>query len=252
MSGILEKESTLPQQKISEIRNLIVTENEKRESILKNISVVSQSFLLDKKSILLYGFSTMVIAALEDIPDDVKKDTTVYIAECRGKTQFNSSNIMTHNDGVSYLKKVIEIGYKNIKFITDISVGNYMKRNKISKVLFGANGIDKNTGSFGHTCGHSTIADLASLYNVPVYVIADTGKLGDLKWQENLERKINWLPNNEEISWETDEFDEIIVKIELGNPREDLVDPDKVYMIVTEKGIFPPSRISIDLVKNEN
>ena len=250
MSKILQDEKKSNEEKIDEIKNLIYEQQRKRELILKSISEISQAFLKDKNSILLYGYSTMVIAALEGAPETIKKDTPVYIAECRGKTQFNSNNIMTHNDGLTYLQRVVEIGYKNIIFINDISIGNYMKRNKISKVFFGANGIDKKTGSFGHTCGHSTIADLASIYKVPVYVIASKSKLGNLKWKENLERKIEWLPKNEEISWITDEVDLTDVTVKLGNPREDMVDPDKVYMIITEEGPLPPYRISLDLVDN--
>jgi translation initiation factor 2B subunit (eIF-2B alpha/beta/delta family) len=92
------------------------------------------------------------------------------------------------------------------------------------------------TGSFGHTCGHLSIADLSKEYHVPVYVIADTDKFVQLKWEEDLNRDINWLTNDPK--W-------LPAACEMAkeNPREDQVEPDKIHTLITEIGAFPPARI---------
>ena len=157
-------------------------------------------------------------------------------SENAGKSQFDRSNNIFYNDGLYYAKKVKEIGFAQVQIIPDISIANLMKRGRIQKVLFGANGIDVETGSFGHTCGHLSIADISKEYEVPVIVIADTEKFGKLTWEEDLNRDIDWLTNDP--MW-------ISAAMEMAreNPREDLVEPEKVYTLVTELGAFRPQNI---------
>ena len=191
---------------------------------------------MNGESILIYGYSTMVIHALESIPAKVREKTEIYIAECRGKTQFNLINKMIYNDGLQYVKRCRSMEFKTLYFIPDISVANLMKRKKIGKVLFGANGIDEDSGNFGHTCGHLMVSDLACIYNVPLYVISDSSKIGKLGYDDGTNReKINWLPKIKGYS-------DVYRDMELINPREDTVPSDRITMIITEKGVQQPQR----------
>ena len=237
--------STDEVKEIDRIKNKVTKIIEERKRIKEKISQNSRPFLTDYGSIFLFGYSSTVMDTLMDLAEDVMENTTVYIGECRGKSQFDDNNQILYNDGLNYARKVKDIGFKNVHVVPDISIGNLMKRKKIQKIFFGANGIDNEHGSFGHTCGHLAIADLAKEYNVPVYVVADSDKFGPLKWDQDLDRKIVWLANDPK--WAED-----VKAVGNVNPREDQVEPSKIKMLITEIGAFPPERIPGFIKKKNN
>jgi translation initiation factor 2B subunit (eIF-2B alpha/beta/delta family)/ribosomal protein L12E/L44/L45/RPP1/RPP2 len=230
--NLKEDEST----KVKEIRYMVGEISRRRKEIKTKLSENARVFLMDLGNILVFGYSVSVLDALEFLPDNVKQNTQVFIGECRGKSQFDTSNRILYNDGLLFAKKVMVLGFRHVQIIPDIVIGNLMKRKLIHKVLFGANGIDIDTGSFGHTCGHLSIADLAMEYSIPVYVIADTAKFGKLHWDEALNRDIRWLTNDPKWFNMASEFATL-------NPREDQVEPDKITTLITEIGAFPPHQI---------
>lgn len=100
--------------------------------------------------------------------------------------------------------------------------------------MFGANGIGEN-GEISHGLGHLAIADMAMTYNVPVYVIAETMKIiKKIKKSPDLPRKVKWLTTD--LSINLDAYEQY-------NPREDIVPPEKIAMIITEKGAFQPRSV---------
>lgn len=219
--------------KIDFVKELITQQIAERDRIEKKICENAKPLLLDKKSMLVYGYSSKVTSVLRAVPVDILSETEVYVAECRGKMQFNLIDQMVYNDGLHYIKKLKECGVKKLHFIPDNSVANFMRRGLIKKVLFGANGIDQQSGDFGHTSGHLMIADLAIIYNIPLYVIADSSKIGNLEYRDYINRDIRWLPKYKGHSDDNS-------SINLLNPREDTVEANKITMIITENGIqFP-------------
>jgi len=198
----------------------------------------AKPFLLDGGSIVVYGYSVIVLKALGNLPENVKKGIRVFVAECRGKTQYSIANKMIYCDGVNYAVSLRRLGFGQVTLVPDICIASLLARGQVSKVIFGANGIDAETGEFGHSAGHLAIADLANVYHVPVYVIADTAKLGRLQWDPDLERNIQWLTQDRKT---------LLLLREHGigtvNPREDKVEPGKIAMLITEVGAFPPANI---------
>lgn len=233
---VVKLKNTTESEKVSTIYDFVKRQKEERIDVKKAIGENALTFLKANDSILLYGFSTMVINALSAMPEELRQETEIYIAECRGKTQYNSSNIVVYNDGINYMCHVNKLGFKKVYLIPDLSISNFMKRKKINLILFGANGIDKDTGGFGHTCGHLTIADVATVYKIPVLVIAETSKIGKVQWKEDFNRDIKWLPDYKE-------YLKIYTKGELKNPREDEVESDRITMIITEKGAKTPYQL---------
>lgn len=64
---------------------------------------------------------------------------------------------------------------------------------KKSVLLLGANGIDL-AGNCGHTSGHMMMVIVARHYHVPVFVVADSFKIGKIAWNPSLKREgPNWL-----------------------------------------------------------
>jgi translation initiation factor 2B subunit (eIF-2B alpha/beta/delta family) len=213
-----------------------------RSSNITRLAENARPLLLDGSSILLFGYSGLVLKALEAVPPAVKKKTQVYVAECRGKSQYTYVNEVRYCDGLKYAVAVKERGFENVAIVPDICVGTLFAQDRIGKVLFGANGIDR-SGRFGHTAGHLAIAELAVRYKVPVYVIADTSKFGDLREAPDLERTVQWLTRDHKVL-------EILAEtgIRTINPREDIVGPDRVSWLITEEGVFLPTRIPKEIV----
>ena len=194
-------------------------------------------FLDDKESMLLFGRSKFVIKALEKITD--KENTPIYICEGRNSGRYSYTNDLVYCDGLEYAREVKKLGFTNVKLIPDILVGNLLARKKdgIQKIVFGANGIDIKDASFGHTAGHLTIATLAKIHDIPVYVLADSHKFGCLKYDDRVERCTQWLMGKGSQCYSK------LAGIALFNPREDKVEAKYIYFLITEMGAFPPGRI---------
>lgn len=225
--------------------NAILDELEKRRGRTRELlSKKTKPFLLDGKPLLLYGYSSSVVQALSEIGESAKERMKLYICEGRPKTAYRYNNRLLYCDGVAYaekLKEDLRKGYDTIKgfkkenliLIPDIAVANLMARGKISKVFFGANGVDVD-GNVYHGLGHRSIADIAGAYRVPVYVIAESAKIAKFNGDQVLERTEPWLTTDTS-------FD--LGGVELCNPREDRVPADKITSILTERGAFIPKNV---------
>jgi translation initiation factor 2B subunit (eIF-2B alpha/beta/delta family) len=211
-----------------------------QESRSRSVSALAENarpFLSDGGGILLFGYSSLVLEALRRLPLDVKEVTPIFIAECRGKTRYSYRNEIVYSDALHYSIGLRDAGFKNVAIAPDISAANLMMRGLIDKVVLGANGIDAH-GRFGHTAGHLALADLARVYRVPVYVIADTAKFGQLEFNIDAERGIEWFTRDRRVLALIEQYD-----IATPNPREDIVEADRVDMLITEIGAFPPTKI---------
>lgn len=249
---VLEKyEDNMTEKAIIELRENINEYKNSRKNIINRLINNAKPLVSDKGSIVLFGYSKTIIDILDELSDDCKNHTKIYVCACGSKTHFNRVGELIYSDGARYSEELKECGFENIKIIPDNAISNLMSHGKIKKVLFGANGVDKLKGSFGHTSGHLTISDVAWVYKIPIYVIADSWKFGELKGNKELMRKdIHWLTKRKE--------EELNSKgIGLYNPREDIVSVDerfekevRIYLIVTDKGIFPVNQIPEDIEEN--
>lgn len=226
---------------VEQIRAELESFKQMRQRNLSALAENARPFLSDGDSILLFGYSSLVLKALRHLPSQVKERTRIYIAEGRGKTQYNHKNELVYCDGIRYAVNTRKAGFSDVVIIPDICAANLMFRGLVGKVVFGANGINP-SGEFGHTAGHLAIADSARQYKVPVYVIADTAKFGKFPWNTDLERGQQWLTRDPESLKVLDNHN-----IKTLNPREDRVSRECVDMIITEIGAFPPTRIPASL-----
>lgn len=224
------------QARINRLKARIEKLKKSRERSLKKLFLHTKAILASGESVLLFGYSNLVIKALDGAERWVKEKTKIYVCECASKTQYNDMNEIMYSDGIEYASQIKKLGYKTVCIIPDILVGNLISRDLVSKIIFGGNGVDIETGTFGHTAGHLTIAELAHRHGVPVFVIIDSDKFGDMSHDEELERKINWITGDKKVLPKLE-------GIKLFNPREDKVKRDIIYALVTDYGIFPPNKI---------
>jgi len=238
--------------KYTENNNLLKEEIENnllslKESVSKkmnmerhNLSALANNampFLIDGGNIFLFGFSTTIISSLDVLPNAKKQSTIIYVGEGREKTKYSSINETAYCDGLNYAIELKKIGFKHIYIIPDISIGNLMERKMVAKVFFGANCITSEC-KFLQSSGHLSIAIIANKYEIPVYVIVDTSKFGELIYDDKAERKVNWFSADYKTKTELNKYG-----IKTFNPRDDIVDQCDVSMIITEEGAFPPAQV---------
>jgi len=145
-------------------------------------------------------------------------------------------------DGLKYFRELKKVGIRNVKYIVDLCASNLFsigeptgagrKFKRITKVLFGANGIDESTEEVAHGLGHLAIADMAASHHIPVFVITESMRIGDLVESSGHMREGPWYP--------TDIWFDVIDVSNSYNPREERVPcKELIRNIITEKGVYP-------------
>lgn len=226
-----------------------------RREIETNLPNVAYSLIEDGLPILLYGYSRCIIhifksAARNKSEGSEKiKNTPIYVCAATTKNEYRYNNRLVYNDGLRYIEELKPVkessavsdddifSMNNIYYVADVCASNLFSKGKISKVLFGANGIDCN-GYVHHTLGHLAIADMAHKYGIPVYVIADSLKIGPIDTDPEEQRGNQWLTTDIDKEKYLDKNN-----VCTYNPRGDCVPPELITAIITEKGIVRPEEI---------
>jgi len=244
-------------EKVANIAEYITTCKAERVKSRKGLQEKAKPYLEKASSILLYGYSDTIVWCLDALGEK-KKDLEIYVCECSTKAKHRYNNRLIYNDGIKTIKKLKEMGIdiSKIHYIPDASISNLFslktKNNERIIVLFGTNGIEEKDfedkegtikvekWSVAHALGHLAIADIAKEYNVPVYVVAESMKIGEFPPNPENLRDDPWYStdisidnNNQEFRWE---------EINKYNPREDIVPPGKIDMIITEQDILLPKQ----------
>jgi translation initiation factor 2B subunit (eIF-2B alpha/beta/delta family) len=214
-----------------------------REDIFDLISDISYSIIRNHSPTLLYGYSKCIINCLED---GFKKDSNVsktplYVCHVAGSTRYRYNNKLIFNDAIKYIEELSNM-IDDIYYIPDMAALNLIKQRKISRILFGANGIDLD-GNLYNGLGHLAIADWAARYHVPVYVVAETIKIGNIKYEKDLMKRNQWLTTDvdkEKTMLEHKRSNQHIISY---NPRIEVVPFKLISAIITEKGIVSPQDV---------
>ena len=98
-----------------------------------------------------------------------------------------------------------------------------------------------NYGYCGHSSGHLTLAIVAKEFKIPVVVIADSFKFGDIRWNLLATRETNWATTQDNFLDEIKDH-----KIRLINYREDMIPPQLLTIIISDSFPLADSKI-IDL-----
>jgi translation initiation factor 2B subunit (eIF-2B alpha/beta/delta family) len=225
-----------------------------RKVIKESLPEKAMGLIIDGLPILLYGYSRCIVKSFEVAINKFKgvecekdnyiniieniKNMPIYICEAATKNEYRYDNKLIYNDALNYIEALNNIGeFRNLYYIPDLCAANLFSKGMVSKVLFGANGIECD-GHVHHTLGHLGIAELACFHKIPVYVIADSSKIGPVEANLEEQRGNNWLTTD------TDKGDILSKKgINTYNPRGDRIAPKLVTSIVTEKGIIKPQDI---------
>jgi translation initiation factor 2B subunit (eIF-2B alpha/beta/delta family) len=201
---------------------------------------------------LLYGYSSSVASLVSTLRED-KKGAEIVIAECRSKTRYSFENKPLYSDGAQYAQLMKNRGFSNIRIIPDTEVATVLDINRRSNesrryaILLGANGISQSDGSCGHSGGHLNITIVGRHFEVPIIVIADTLKIGELKPKPKLKRGEEWFTTYQPMVAELKGRG-----ISFTATREDIIPGEMIDYLVTEEGSIPlSSRLTTEEGKKE-
>jgi translation initiation factor 2B subunit (eIF-2B alpha/beta/delta family) len=182
--------------------------------------------------LLLYGFSELVSQVIKEYVDPRSKEPKIHIFECRTKTQYTRTGRLLYHDAIRYAKRLrddLRLD-KTITIYPDAMIGTLISNLKADSnsriiVLFGANAVNTDL-SMVHSMGHLSLAEISKEKNIPVYVIADSMKVGRVEHKPRERNEFFWLcPDRRQID------DLRRKRIELSNPNEDVIKSDKIEKI---------------------
>lgn len=221
------------------INERITNIREQRQTWEKEVYDQCEEHLEGIKHIFVCGFSEMVSNFINeystrDKGKRFKDEVNIYVLEFGGKRRFLSSNLVEYNDGIFYSIHLKKMGFKNINLMPDTSLAScikYHKRENIinsknSLVLFGANGIYNDCG---HSSGHLMVAIIAKEFKIPLKVIVNRSKEGEINWNLSKLRKGNWLTGEKDRLKELENYN-----INLINYLEDQI-PRECFELITNK-----------------
>lgn len=190
---------------------------------------------------VLYGNSSTIAHSLAMLDRDSIENTKLYVCECRGKTKYASNNRLVYSDGFYYALNLREQGFGNILIIPDAALAEILssKDERVDGVLIGANGIGI-AGECAHTIGHLMVAKLCRAFEIPLYLISDTFKIGKLVHHPEKQRR-GWYTSDISVRGELDAH-----RIEEWCPREDVISLTDVDYLITEQGVLSGTGISIE------
>jgi translation initiation factor 2B subunit (eIF-2B alpha/beta/delta family) len=192
------------------------------------------------RKFVLFGYSSTVIALLKrlsSLRNREKEKMEVIVLECAPKRRLGHSNVIEYNDGIHYANEIGKLDFYKVRILPDIGLATLLAKESDDKtdlkgtslVLFGANGIDKGTGDCGHTSGHLAVAIVAKHFGIPVEVVADSFKIGEIHWNKSAERKGDWLVTQKKYVEELRNN-----YVEMKNLREDRIPVGLIWEIHTE------------------
>ncbi|HEX5733500.1 MAG TPA: hypothetical protein VF131_11760 [Blastocatellia bacterium] len=186
---------------------------------------------------LLFGFSNTIVQSLKKALSNkaTRQGIQIYVCEAHNKSSFDLKGRLTYIDGMNYARE-LKAALKEVMvtLIPDITVADVLSLRRRGRwvALFGTDGIDSE-GKCGHTSGHLALAIIARHFEIPVYVICDSSKMGSLRPIPALERQEQWIKSVPQWQWGPPEED-----IQLQNLRESITDTDFSSRFITEDGVF--------------
>lgn len=191
----------------------------------KIIAVLSQDFIFDWCTILVHGFSRVVLEILKTAAQN-KKLFRVLCTEGR-----------PDKTGVLLAKELAKLDVP-VKLLIDSAVAYSM--DEVDMVIFGADGVVESGGVI-NMMGTYQIALVAHTMNKPVYVAAESYKFARLYPldQKDLEPALRPVDFGVPVP----------PKVEVERSARDYTPPQYLTMLFTDLGVLTPSVVSDELIQ---
>ena len=134
-------------------------------------------------------------------------NVNIYVLEFGGRRRFLHHNYIDYNDGINYVLHLKKLGFNNVNILSDTSFPSLLHekkdiQNQINEknalTLFGANGVD-NDGNCWHSSGHLMVAIISDYFEIPVKVVANKFKKGNVLEKASAKRETKWLTGQKNI-----------------------------------------------------
>ncbi|GAB4849989.1 hypothetical protein Ancab_029288 [Ancistrocladus abbreviatus] len=189
------------------------------------IAMVSQDFIFDGCTILVHGFSRVVLEVLKTAAQS-KKLFRVFCTEGRpDRTGLRFSNEMARLD-------------VPVKLVIDSAVAYSM--DEVDMVFVGADGVVE-SGGIINMMGTYQIALVAHSMNKPVYVAAESYKFARLYPLDQKDMAPALLPIDFGVP--------IPSKVEVERSARDYTPPQYLTLLFTDLGVLTPSVVSDELIQ---
>lgn len=191
----------------------------------KIIAVLSQDFIFDGCTILVHGFSRVVLEILKTAAQN-KKLFRVLCTEGR-----------PDKTGVLLAKELAKLDVP-VKLLIDSAVAYSM--DEVDMVIFGADGVVESGGVI-NMMGTYQIALVAHSMNKPVYVAAESYKFARLYPLDQKDLAPALRPIDFGVHFPP--------KIEIERSARDYTPPQYLTMLFTDLGVLTPSVVSDELIQ---
>jgi len=213
-------------------RNLLdKLEKFKKMTIITRLEIANytERFITDDSTILVHGYSRVVLAILRNAAIKNKR-FRVIVTECR-----------QDQAGVRMLKELGTIGVPTF-FISDCAVAHYMAK-EVDMVFVGAEMVVEN-GGIVNKIGTFQLSIIAHSFNKPFYVAAESytftryyplnqQDLPDMGTQPPL--TVEGLPSSTKVL----------------NSSSDYTPPQYIRLLFTDLGVLTPSAVSDELIRRQ-
>jgi len=233
------------------------------------------SILGKSDRILLYGTSASVMNLLEAVANpEMKEHLEIFVAECRVKSNYATTNKIIYNDGIEYAGRIAQKGYKKVAIVPDAAIAHLLlpksyyeqaiettvsegiadkkeqedqetawlaKPDPITKVFFGFNGLDLKHRFAVHSCGHLALVLLAKgmSNNGGKTSTAEVYLVGTSNKCGTVHYK--HVEPRSIKTWLTGDT-KLLEEHEISdyNPVDDIIKLDLVDYVISDLGILPP------------
>lgn len=225
LTGDIEKFRTYPIEDtaayIEKVNEIYEEEASSWEKVIKNYAY---EIIKDKKSMLLYDYSSLV----GDVIKEASRENHVmdlYIPESR----FLNGGLPFVRDGVQ--------GKHKVHFFPDAAIMYYMK--KADLAMMGAETFLPN-GDMINTIGSELVGIACRRYEKPLYIPTTLIKV-DYRATYGIRRKELFRDLKDKMSegWEINLRD----KVDFVCPNLDIVPPENITAYITERGVIPPAAL---------
>ncbi|KAG6485605.1 translation initiation factor eIF-2B subunit alpha-like [Zingiber officinale] len=191
----------------------------------RTIALLSQDFILDGCTILVHGFSRVILEVLK-LAVSNRKVFTVFCTEGR-----------PDGTGLKLSKELAALGIP-VKLLIDSAVAYVM--DEVDMVLVGADGVVE-SGGIINMMGTYQIAIVAHSMDKPVYVAAESYKFARLYPLDQKDMEPALRPINFGVPVPPD--------VEVETSARDYTPPQYLTLLFTDLGILTPSVVSDELIQ---
>ena len=187
--GAIKTNLMAGQTKRQYLEKAVREEKRKREDISEGIQLNGDTLLSSSnyKNVLLFSQSLRVAEFLLGADEKFSQNCNIYICECRPKSETPFRDAMDMGERLRYGQEA----YHHVTIIPDMAAFNLLSRGLIDLVILGAHDVvfyKEKPISFINTCGSAAIMAIAKQFQIPVIVVAESGKFTKAQYNEQAKR----------------------------------------------------------------